>query len=301
MSKSFSRFGHSIPSIGLGTWELNGQECRRVVRQALELGYRHIDTASMYENESEVGSGIVDSNVERSDIFLTTKINTIGWTASQDRIIDKIKFHLLGSYPSLSVLKNENILDEFDQSLSDLKTDYVDLLLIHWPAFSTNLGDILEIMYQIKESQKAKAIGVANFNSNLLGECKQLGYEDIYCNQVEYHPFLSQEILLKKMNEMDVIPVAYCPICRGDVAKDSVIIELSEKYNKTPAQVTLRWIVQQQVVAIPKTAKLERLKENIDIYDFEIDDYDMTRIHSLARDQRLVPNLQSTALQYPWD
>jgi diketogulonate reductase-like aldo/keto reductase len=301
MSKSFTRFGLSIPSIGLGTWELRGKECRRVVREALELGYRHIDTAAMYENESEVGSGLVDSSVDRSDVFLTTKINTIGWTASQDRIIDKIKFRLWGSYPALSVIKNENIVDEFNQSLSDLKTDYVDLLLIHWPAFGTNLGDMLEVMYQIKESQKAKAIGVANFNSNLLSECERLGYKDIYCDQVEYHPFLSQEILLKKMNEMDVIPVAYCPICRGDVVKDSVIIELSEKYNKTPAQVTLRWIVQQQVVAIPKTAKLERLKENIDIYDFEIDTKDMTRIHSLARNQRLVPNLESTALLYPWD
>jgi diketogulonate reductase-like aldo/keto reductase len=134
-----------------------------------------------------------------------------------------------------------------------------------------------------------------------LSECERLGYKDIFCDQVEYHPFLSQEILLKKMKEMNVIPVAYCPICRGDVAKDSVIIELSEKYNKTPAQVTLRWIVQQQAVAIPKTAKLERLKENIDIYDFEIDTKDMTRIHSLARNQRLVPNLESTALVYPWD
>jgi len=286
MSRSFSKSGLSIPSIGLGTWELRGQECRRVVREALELGYRHIDTAAMYENESEVGSGIVDSSVDRSDVFLTTKINTIGWTASQDRT---------------TVIKNENIVHEFNQSLSDLKTDYVDLLLIHWPAFDTNLGDMLEIMYQIKESQKVKAIGVANFNSNLLSECERLGYEDIYCDQVEYHPFLSQGILLNKMKKMNVIPVAYCPICRGDVAKDSVIIELSEKYNKTPAQVTLRWIVQQQAVAIPKTAKLERLKENIDIYDFEIDNQDMTRIHSLARDQRLCPNLESTALLYPWD
>ena len=276
MSRSFSRFGLSIPSIGLGTWELRGQECRRVVRKALEVGYRHIDTAAMYENESEVGSGIVDSGVDRKEVFLTTKINTIE-------------------------VKNEGIVDAFNQSLSDLKTDYVDLLLIHWPTFSTNLGDMLEIMYGIKESQKARSIGVSNFNTTLLNECTRLGFEDIYCNQVEYHPFLSQEILLKKMNEMDVIPVAYCPICRGDVAKDSVIIELSEKYNKTPAQVTLRWIVQQQAVAIPKTAKLERLKENIDIYDFEIDNQDMTRIHSLARDQRLVPNLESTALLYPWD
>jgi len=286
MSRSFSKSGLSIPSIGLGTWELRGQECRRVVREALEVGYRHIDTASMYENESEVGSGLVDSSVDRSDIFLTTKINTIGWTASQER---------------KTVIKNEHIVDEFNQSLSDLKTDYVDLLLIHWPAFSTSLGDMLEVMYQIKENQKAKAIGVANFNSNLLSECKQLGYEDIYCDQIEYHPFLSQEILLKKMNEMNVIPVAYCPICRGDVAKDSVIIELSEKYNKTPAQVTLRWVIQQQSVAIPKSAKKRRLKENIDIYDFEIDDQDMDRIHSLARGQRLVPNLDTNPLLGAWD
>ena len=286
MSRSFTKSGLSIPSIGLGTWELNGQECIRVVREALELEYRHIDTAAMYENESEVGQGIIDSGIDREDLFLTTKINTIGWTASQNR---------------KTVIRNENIIDEFNQSLSDLKTDYVDLLLIHWPAFGTSLGDMLEVMYGIKESHKAKAIGVANFNSNLLSECERLGYEDIFCDQVEYHPFLSQEILLKKMKEMNVIPVAYCPICRGDVAKDSVIIELSEKYNKTPAQVTLRWIVQQQAVAIPKTAKLERLKENIDIYDFEIDTKDMTRIHSLARNQRLVPNLESTALVYPWD
>ena len=276
MSRSFSRFELSIPSIGLGTCELRGRKCRRVVREALEVGYRHIDTAAMYENESEVGSGIVDSGVDRKEVLLTTKINTIE-------------------------VNNEGIVDAFHKSLSDLKTDYVDLLLIHWPTFSTSLGDMLEIMYGIKESQKARAIGVSNFNTTLLNECARLGFEDIYCNQVEYHPFLSQEILLKKMNEMDVIPVAYCPICRGDVAKDSVIIELSEKYNKTPAQVTLRWLIQQQSVAIPKTAKLERLKENIDIYDFEIDDQDMTRIHSLARGQRLVPNLDINPLLGAWD
>ena len=276
MSRSFSRFELSIPSIGLGTWELRGRKCRRVVREALELGYRHIDTAAMYENESEVGSGIVDSGVDRKEILLTTKINTIE-------------------------VNNEGIVDAFHKSLSDLKTDYVDLLLIHWPTFSTSLGDMLEIMYGIKESQKARAIGVSNFNTTLLNECARLGFEDIYCNQVEYHPFLSQEILLKKMNEMDVIPVAYCPICRGDVAKDSVIIELSEKYNKTPAQVTLRWVVQQQSVAIPKSAKKRRLKENIDIYDFEIDDQDMTRIHSLARGQRLVQNLDTNPLLGAWD
>ena len=286
MSKTLTKSGLTIPLIGLGTWELRGRKCKKVVRKSLELGYRHIDTAAMYENESEVGVGLAESGVDRNDVFLTTKINTIGWTASQER---------------KTVIKNEHIVDEFNQSLSDLKTDYVDLLLIHWPTFSTNLGDMLEIMYGIKESQKARAIGVSNFNTTLLNECTRLGFDDIYCNQVEYHPFLSQEILLKKMNEMNVIPVAYCPICRGDVAKDSVIIELSEKYNKTPAQVTLRWVIQQQSVAIPKSAKKRRLKENIDIYDFEIDDQDMDRIHSLARGQRLVPNLDSNPLLGAWD
>jgi diketogulonate reductase-like aldo/keto reductase len=276
MNRSFTKSGFTIPSIGLGTWELRGRKCTKVVRKSLELGYRHIDTAAMYENESEVGSGIVDSGVDRKEIFLTTKINTIE-------------------------VKNEGIVDAFHKSLSDLKTDYVDLLLIHWPTFSTNLGDMLEIMYGIKESQKARSIGVSNFNTTLLNECTRLGFEDIYCNQVEYHPFLSQEILLKKMNEMGVIPVAYCPLCRGDVAKDSVIIELSEKYNKTPAQVTLRWIIQQNAVVIPKSAKKQRLKENIDIYDFEIDNQDMERIHSLARGQRLVPNLDTNPLLGAWD
>jgi diketogulonate reductase-like aldo/keto reductase len=276
MNKSFTKSGFTIPSIGLGTWELRGRKCTKVVRKSLELGYRHIDTAAMYENESEVGSGIVDSGVDRKEIFLTTKINTIE-------------------------VNNEGIVDAFHKSLSDLKTDYVDLLLIHWPAFSTNLGDMLEIMYGIKESQKARDIGVSNFNTTLLNECTRLGFEDIYCNQVEYHPFLSQEILLKKMNEMGVIPVAYCPLCRGDVAKDSVIIELSEKYNKTPAQVTLRWIIQQNAVVIPKSAKKQRLKENIDIYDFEIDNQDMDRMHSLARGQRLVPNLDTNPLLGAWD
>ncbi len=276
MSKTLTKSGFTIPSIGLGTWELRGRKCTKVVRKSLELGYRHIDTAAMYENESEVGSGIVDSGVDRKEIFLTTKINTIE-------------------------VNNEGIVDAFHKSLSDLKTDYVDLLLIHWPTFSTNLGDMLEIMYGIKESQKARAIGVSNFNTTLLNECTRLGFEDIYCNQVEYHPFLSQEILLKKMNEMGVIPVAYCPLCRGDVAKDSVIIELSEKYNKTPAQVTLRWIIQQNAVVIPKSAKKRRLKENIDIYDFEIDNQDMDRIHSLARGQRLVPNLDTNPLLGAWD
>ena len=286
MSRSFTKSGLSIPSIGLGTWEMRGQECRRVVRKALEVGYRHVDTASMYENESEVGQGIIDSGIDRKDLFLTTKINTTGWTPSR------------GDGQSLN---NKDIVKVFDQSLSDLKTEYVDLLLIHWPRFETTLGDMLEILFTIKESQKAKEIGVANFNTSLLQKCISLGFNDIFCNQVEYHPFLSQAKLLNVMQKLDFIPVAYCPICRGDVAKDGVIKSLAEKYNKTPAQIALRWIIQQNAVAIPKTASQKRLKENFDIYDFNINKSDMDKIYSLARNQRLVPNLESNELNYPWD
>ena len=286
MYQKLSKSGTDIPSLGLGTWDLKQGECSRVVSEALDLGYRHIDAAAMYENESEVGAGIIDSRVDRAELFLATKINTLGWTPSG------------GQGPQL---KNKNIIKSLEKSLEDLKTDYVDLLLIHWPKFETNLGDVLEIMYEIKASQKATEIGVANFNSNLLNECVNLGFNDLFCNQVEYHPFLSQSKLLDSMKNLDIIPVAYCPICRGDVAKDDVIINLSEKYSKTPAQIALRWIVQQNAVAIPKTANLERLKENSNIYDFNLDEGDMEQIFGLKRNQRLVPNLESNESLYPWD
>ena len=286
MYQKFSKSGTDIPSLGLGTWNLNKVDCMRIVSEALELGYRHIDGASMYENESKVGKGIAASGVDRQEIFLTTKINTLGWTPS------------IGN---TSLLKNKNITKEFEKSLLDLNTDYVDLLLIHWPIFETNLGDMLEILYAIKESKKAIEIGVANFNSSLLNECKNLGFGDIYCNQVEYHPFLSQAKVLGVMEDLSIIPVAYCPICRGEVAKDEVIINLAEKYSKTPAQITLRWILQQKIVAIPKTANSARLRENIDIYDFDIEQEDMVKIFDLARNQRLVPNLESNVFLYPWD
>jgi len=286
MTKTLTKAGLAIPLIGLGTWDLDQKKCSRIVSEALDLGYRHIDAAAMYENESQVGAGIIDSKIDRGELFLTTKINTTSWTPSG------------GSGP---LLQNKNIIQSFEKSLLDLKTDYVDLLLIHWPRFETNLADMLEIMYEIKDSQKAKEIGVANFNSNLLKECVNFGFNDLFCNQVEYHPFLSQSKLLGTMKSLDIIPVAYCPICRGDVAKDDVIINLSDKYNKTPAQIALRWIIQQNAVAIPKTANSDRLKENIDIYDFHIDESDMGQIYNLSRNQRLVPNLESNALVYPWD
>ena len=286
MSQNISKNGLSMPYIGIGTWDLSKDVCSSIISEAIEIGYRHIDTAAMYENEVEVGNGIINSEVDREDVFLTTKLNTTGWTPSKGN----------GPY-----LQNKDIAKSFERSLLDLNTDYVDLLLIHWPRFETNLGDMLEILYKLKDAKKVKEIGVANFNSNLLKECVELGFKDLYCNQVEYHPFLSQVKLLEVMQDLDIIPVAYCPICRGDVARHDVIIGLAEKYSKTPAQIALRWIYQQKVVSIPKTANSYRLRENIDIFDFEIEYKDMLKIYSLERNQRLVPNLEINELQYPFD
>jgi diketogulonate reductase-like aldo/keto reductase len=156
-------------------------------------------------------------------------------------------------------------------------------------------------LYKLKDAKKIKEVGVANFNSYLVNECISLGFKDIYCNQVEYHPFLSQAKLLEVMQDFEIIPVAYCPICRGDVARHDVILSLSEKYSKTPAQIALRWLYQQKVVSIPKTENSYRLRENIDIFDFEIEYKDMLEIYSLERNQRLVPNLEINELEYPFD
>ena len=286
MNHTLVKNGLEIPSIGLGTWDMQGSVCSNIVHEALDIGYRHIDCASMYENEKEVGKGLFNSGVDRKEIFITTKINTTGWTPS------------MGNGP---FLQNKDIAKSLEKSLLDLNTDYVDLLLIHWPRFETNLGDMLEIMYRLKEAKKVKEIGVANFNSSLIKECVDLGFKDIYCNQVEYHPFLSQAKLLEVMQDFEILPVAYCPICRGDVARHDVINNIAEKYSKTPAQIALRWIYQQKAVSIPKTANSYRLRENIDIFDFEIEYQDMLQIYSLHRNQRLVPNLEINELKYPFD
>ena len=226
----------------------------------------------MYENETEIGQAILDSRISREEIFLTTKINTFN-------------------------VKNEDIDGAFSKSLSRLNTDYVDLLLIHWPVFSTNLGDMLEILYKLKDRKKTKAIGVSNFNSKLLEECYKLGFKDIFCNQVEYHPFLSQNILIQKMKELNILSVAYCPLCRGEVTKDPLLINLANNYDKNPSQIALRWLIQQKWIAIPKTENLNRLKENIDIFDFDLNQEDIDSISNLARGQRQVSNYSS----YTWD
>ena len=272
MSKFFTKNNVNIPSIGLGTWDVRGKEGEKTIQLALDLGYRHIDTAQMYENEKEVGNAISDSKIKREEIFITTKIYTL-------------------------IVKNDEIEDSFENSLINLKTDYVDLLLIHFPAFTTNLSDMLDILFKLKETGKTKNIGISNFNHNLVNECIKLGYKDIFCNQVEYHPYLEQNNLIRVLKEYNIIPVAYSPLAKGKLLNDQVILNISKKYTKQPAQIILRWLNQQGWISIPKSANEDRMKENMNIFDFTISEKDMNLLHGLARNYRAVPCALGTSHQ----
>ena len=272
MSKFFTKNNVNIPSIGLGTWDIRGKEGEKIIQLALEVGYRHIDTAQMYENEKEVGNAISDSKIEREEIFITTKIYTL-------------------------IVKNEGIKDSFENSLINLKTDHVDLLLIHFPAFTTNLNDMLDILFKLKETGKTKNVGISNFNHNLVNECIKLGYKDIFCNQVEYHPYLEQNNLIKVLKEYNILPVAYSPLAKGKLLNDKVVIKIAEKYSKQPAQIILRWLNQQGWISIPKSANEDRMKENMNIFDFTIDEEDMNLLYGLARNYRAVPCALGTTHQ----
>ena len=272
MPEFFTKDNVNIPSIGLGTWDLRGKKGEDVIQVALDVGYRHIDTAQMYDNEKEVGNAISNSKINREKLFITTKIYTL-------------------------VIKNEGIKDSFEKSLINLKTDYVDLLLIHFPAFTTNLNDMLKILFELKENNKAKNIGISNFNHNLVNDCIRLGYKDIFCNQVEYHPYLEQKDLIRVLKESNILPVAYSPLAKGKLLNDKVILKMSEKYEKQPAQIVLRWLNQQGWIAIPKSANEIRMKQNINIFNFTISDEDMILLHSLARNYRAVPCALGTSHQ----
>jgi len=250
-----------LPLLGLGTWDLRGSECVRAVRDALEIGYRHVDTAEMYENETDVGRGLRESGLDRAHVFVTTKL----WANS---------------------LTRRAVPKSFEKSLKRLDTEYVDLLLIHWPNPDVPLEETLEAMSVLQDSGKARAIGVSNFPVALWKRALELA--PVQVNQVEYHPFLDQSELLRFAGEQELQLVAYCPIAKGKVADEPVIVDIARAHGRTPIQVTLRWLVKRGIVAIPKSARHEHLAENYRIFDFELTDAELDAITSLGRRQRLV-------------
>lgn len=255
--------GGTMPALGFGTWRLNGSECVEAVSRALQMGYRHIDSAQAYQNEEEVGIGIRDSGVERREIFLTTKI-------PPDRLDEA----------SLRIAVHE--------SLDRLGTDYVDLLLMHWPNPQVPLEETLAAMAAAVEDGEVRHIGLSNFTVQLMKEAEMKSERPIFCNQVEYHPLLSEAPVLDYCREKGILLTAYCPLARGKVLREPVVEQIARKHARTPAQMVLRWLLQQDGVAtIPKSASAERQRENFEIFDFEIPEAEMRAISALERGERV--------------
>jgi 2,5-diketo-D-gluconate reductase B len=249
--------GCKIPIIGLGTWALRGRDCARVVEQAIRIGYRHIDTAQMYDNEREVGEGLRASG-KRNEVMVTTKVQ-----------------------PTL--LSPPDLERSVKESLARLRLDAIDLLLIHWPNPRVPLSETLGAMAKMKHEGYTKQIGVSNFTVALLDEANKISSEPLVCNQVEYHPFLDQDMVIAACRQLGMAVVAYSPIARGSAKGNDVLEKIGKTHGKSAAQVCLRWITQQGIAAIPRTGKVERLEENFSIFDLELSDTEMKEIAGLAR------------------
>jgi diketogulonate reductase-like aldo/keto reductase len=264
----------TMPALGFGTFELKGDVVRDMVSYALDIGYRHIDTAQIYDNEVEVGQGITRSGVDRSEIFLTTKV----W---------------------VDCFEPKKLLASVDESLARLGTDYVDLLLLHWPKFEGPMEATLDALMQVRESHKARHIGVSNFTIAQLDKaCSHLGAAFVQCNQVEYHPFIDQRTLRAIMAQRAVPLTAYMPLAKGRVVHDKVLAEIGAEYGKSPAQVALRWLLDQKVAAIPATTSQQHARENLDIFDFSLSAEDRERIAALPKDVRVC---NPASLAPDWD
>jgi len=254
--------GAEVPALGFGTFRLPGEDCREGVEHALAIGYRHIDTAQGYHNEEFVGEAIQRSGVPRDEIFLVSKVTPENF--AQDLATTSTR-----------------------ESLRKLRTDYVDLMLLHWPNPGVSLEQPLASLARLKREGAVRHIGVSNFPPSMVEQA--LGVTELFCNQVEYHPYLSQTTLLEQTREHDLLLTAYCPIARGKVLEDTLLSDIGARYGKTPAQVTLRWLIQQQrVAAIPKSAHAQRRIDNFDVFDFELTDEEMQAVFALDREQRLV-------------
>jgi 2,5-diketo-D-gluconate reductase B len=254
----------TVPALGFGTWALSGNAAYQAIRMVLELGYRHLDTAQIYGNETEIGRAIRDSGLPRGEIFLTTKV-------------------------APSNLRRADVRRSHEESLKRLGLDQVDLLLVHWPNASIPLGETLEALMALRDAGKTRAIGVSNFTVPLLRETIERHGADIICNQVEYHPFLSQRALRAAMRHYGLMLTAYAPVARGRVFSDKTLVTIGRRYGKSAGQVALRWLLdQERVCAIPKAGRREHAAANLDVFDFHLAPEDRAAIDALAEGDRLV-------------
>lgn len=247
-----------IPLIGLGTWKLREDECKKAVELALELGYRHIDTADQYENHKPIGQAI--RLVPREDIFLTSKI-------------------------AVHDLKPSSIQGAVPRFLEELDTPYLDLLLIHWPDPNSSLSDALKAMMGFKEQGLVRSIGVSNFVRFHLESLAQYQFP-LLTNQIELHPYLQRKQLIAACQKTGISITAYRPLAKGAFESDPHLGEIGAKRGKSASQIALRWLIQQDIAAIPKASTLQHLKDNLAIFDFSLSDDEMNQINSLDQGKR---------------
>jgi diketogulonate reductase-like aldo/keto reductase len=254
-----------MPWLGFGVYQISdGLAVQKAIAEAFEIGYLSIDTASMYGNEVGVGIAVNESDIKREDIFVTTKV----WNSHQGY---------------------DNTLHAFEESLKKLNLDYIDLYLIHWPVSGkyTDTWKALETVYREK---RARAIGVSNFMQHHLQALLERAEIVPMVNQIEFHPYLLQKDLLEMCASTNIQLEAWSPLMKGQNFSEPLFIELGNKYNKTPAQIILRWDLQHEVVTIPKSVQRKRIIENSEIFDFEISEEDMNRIDGLDNGRRIGPD-----------
>ena len=256
--------GISMPKLGLGTFRLQGDDCRAAVETALAIGYRHIDTAEMYANEDPIGAAIAAARIPRGELHVTTKV----WHEN---------------------LAPDAIRRAFDASLKKLRLDHVDLYLVHWPSKAASWPAVFETLMKLKKEGRTRAIGVANFTTALLKTVVEDIKAPIACNQIEYHAMLDQSKVMAYLAAKSIRLVAYCPLAQGRVAADPVLGEIGKKHNATAAQVALKWLLDQEgVAAIPKASRRESQQANLDALKITLDDADRRTIASLPKDKRCV-------------
>lgn len=258
-----------MPRLGLGTWQLVGPHAVEVIGQALELGYRHIDTAQGYGNEREVGEAIEQSSVAREDIFITTKV----WP---DDLVDDVRV--------------------VEGSLERLGVSQVDLLLLHWPSLIHEGARCIDALQRACHRGYCRHIGISNFPTRWAKRAAEVAR--LFCHQVEYHPYLSQRAVLEQARRDGMVVTAYSPLAQGEVVRDPVLNDIAAAHGKTPAQAVLRWLLQQPGVAVvPRASSLNHLRQNLQIADFALDAQEMLRIFGLARGERRI----DPEFAPPWD
>nr|WP_241659172.1 aldo/keto reductase [Halorubrum salsamenti] len=249
----------AVPPIGLGTYRTGGYKCFNAVLEALEVGYRHVDTAMAYENEAVVGRAIEASTVDREAVFVTTKVKGYAEFLDRDRLTEAV-----------------------EGSLKRLGMDRIDLVLLHWWNPDGDMVEVFGALSDLVEDGKVTHVGVSNFSTEQLARAMDASEVPIATNQVQYNPYFHQDEMLSFCREHDVLLTAYSPLAAGTVVDDETLTRIGERYGKSAAQVALRWLVQQDgVVTIPKTTSSDRLRENLDLFDFELTNAEMDRIHDL--------------------